>query len=233
MINSKKHGFTLIELSIVLVIIGLIVGGVLVGRDLIHHAKLRKVISQVEQYKTAANTFRLKYNGLPGDLNNATIFFSGSANGDGDKLIEYAGAGNTGEYLRAWQQLGLAGLISGTYTGVAEVSEPKNEIGVNVPESPFSGAGFSLHNAPTGIATALSENVMIMGAERNTSFTINAAISGQDSYSIDLKADDSVASTGSIQTTRGFDKGSGCIDGSLDYLPTETDKNCRMHFFGF
>ena len=61
-------GFTLIEMSIVLVIIGLITGGVLVGRDLIEAAKIRAQITQVERFKTAVQTFRTKYNGLPGDL---------------------------------------------------------------------------------------------------------------------------------------------------------------------
>src|ERR1700746_416796 len=73
-------GFTLIELSIVLVIIGLIVGGVLVGQDLIRAAEVRATISQIEKYNTAVNTFRGKYNALPGDLNAAaaTAFgFSG------------------------------------------------------------------------------------------------------------------------------------------------------------
>ncbi len=65
---SCRHGFTLIELSIVLVIIGLLVGGILVGRALIHAAEVRAQIAQIEKYNTAANTFRLKYGGLPGDL---------------------------------------------------------------------------------------------------------------------------------------------------------------------
>ena len=65
--QGKNKGFTLIELSIVLVIIGLIVGGVLVGQDLIKAAEIRATVSQVEGYNSAVNTFRLKYNGLPGD----------------------------------------------------------------------------------------------------------------------------------------------------------------------
>src|SRR5580658_7858400 len=62
-------GFTLIELSIVLVIIGLIVGGVLAGQDLIRAAAARAQITQIEKYNTAVNTFRGKYNALPGDMN--------------------------------------------------------------------------------------------------------------------------------------------------------------------
>ena len=64
----QQAGFTLIELSIVLVIIGLIVGGVLTGQDLIRAAEIRATIGQYEKYNTAVNTFRTKYNGIPGDL---------------------------------------------------------------------------------------------------------------------------------------------------------------------
>ena len=56
-----KSGFTLIELSILLVIVGLIVGGVLVGRDLIPAAGIRAQISQIEKYQSAVNAFRREY----------------------------------------------------------------------------------------------------------------------------------------------------------------------------
>src|SRR5271163_852919 len=70
--NNRKgeQCFTLIELSIVLVIIGLIVGGVLVGQDLIKAAEIRATVAQVEKYNAAVNTFRTKYNGIPGDIVN-------------------------------------------------------------------------------------------------------------------------------------------------------------------
>ena len=61
-------GFTLIELSIVLIIIGLITGGILVGRDLVHAAEIRATISQEQRYNTAVNTFKLQYGYLPGDM---------------------------------------------------------------------------------------------------------------------------------------------------------------------
>ncbi len=58
--RASQLGFTLIELSIVLVIIGLIVGGVLVGQDLIKAAETRATVGQVEKYNAAVNTFRTK-----------------------------------------------------------------------------------------------------------------------------------------------------------------------------
>ena len=68
-IISKKSGFTLIELSIVLVILGLLVGGILVGADLIQAARIRAQISDFQAINTGAATFQLKYNALPGDMN--------------------------------------------------------------------------------------------------------------------------------------------------------------------
>lgn len=69
---AKHDGFTLVELSVVLVIIGLLVGGVLVGRDMIRAAEIRGILSDYEKYNTAVAAFKLKYNSLPGDMTNAT-----------------------------------------------------------------------------------------------------------------------------------------------------------------
>ena len=71
---QHRMGFTLIELSIVLVIICLIIGGILVGRDLIEASKIRATVSQYEKFGSAVNAFRLKYNGIPGDLLDADAF---------------------------------------------------------------------------------------------------------------------------------------------------------------
>lgn len=90
-------GFTLLELSIVLVIIGLVIAGVLVGRNLIAAAEVRATISQKENYDTAAGAFRTKYNCIPGDCADVTSFgfsdvlFPGAVpsgeGGDGNGII--------------------------------------------------------------------------------------------------------------------------------------------------
>lgn len=127
----QKAGFTLIELSIVLVIIGLIVGGVLVGQDLIKAAELRATVAQIEKTNAATNTFRTKYNAIPGDINatQATAFgifaetTSGGTvgHGDGNGLLEGAAAGSAtgrGETLTYWRHLSDANLTDGQYGSI-------------------------------------------------------------------------------------------------------------------
>ena len=66
--NTVRHGFTLIEMAIVIIIIGLIVGGIMVGQTLISAATVRAQATQIEKYHQAVNTFREKYGYLPGDM---------------------------------------------------------------------------------------------------------------------------------------------------------------------
>jgi prepilin-type N-terminal cleavage/methylation domain-containing protein len=83
----EKSGFTLIELSIVLVIIALLVGGVVTGRELIKTAESRAILKQIENLNIVTQTFRNKYNGIPGDLANATNLGLVGWNGNGDGKV--------------------------------------------------------------------------------------------------------------------------------------------------
>ena len=130
--------FTLVELSIVLVILGLLVGGVLAGQSLIRASELRAVTPQYNSLITSINTFRDKYFAFPGDLTNAQSFWgvahatpatcvttigtgTQTCNGDGNGLISpYAPGAN--ESYRLWQHLAYAGLIEGTYRGMTDSS---------------------------------------------------------------------------------------------------------------
>jgi len=136
---SRQSAFSLIELSIVLVILGLLVGGVLSGQSLIHASQLRKVSADINTYKAAIYSFRDKYFALPGDMTNATAFWglaggtgaadgtdttcystagtgTATCNGNGDGFISGTGNGS-GEPPRAWQHLANAGLVAGSYAG--------------------------------------------------------------------------------------------------------------------
>lgn len=158
----------------VLIIIGLLSGGILLGRQLIHAAELRSVMGDIEKFNTAVYAFRGKYNCLPGDCAKATEFFgqdagncargsvaSGTCDGDGNgKIGEFCSTepcndlgndyGKEGrEKFLAWQQLALAELIAGRFSGTGDLRDSDNYghdraslVGWNVPASKISGAGY-------------------------------------------------------------------------------------------
>lgn len=230
--KKRASAFTLIELSIALVIIGLLVGGVLVGRDMIKAAELRGVLSQIERIDVAVSTFKLKYNCLPGDCAAATNFFpsSGCPNGNGDPTATcngngngYVDSGNSGgggttstrrEHLRFWQHLALAGLIEGQYTGVGGPGDSILHvlIGVNTPETPVSGLGISLwHHLPStttwtdnyGVNWGTFIHVLIVGAEMPSNRTSKGKLTVQQVRSLDNKVDDGLANNGWFRVRTG------------------------------
>ncbi len=86
----KKHikGVTLVEIAIVLVIIGLLLGGVLKGQELINNAKVRAIADRQNSLKVAWFAFIDRFQALPGDYVSAQQYIPGAANGDGDGYIE-------------------------------------------------------------------------------------------------------------------------------------------------
>ena len=102
-----KKGFTLVELSIVLVIVGLLIGGILIGQSMISTAKITQQIRQIQQIEIAVRNFKTKYNSLPGDSRQFTT------NGNGDGKINGSQPGNLGdwgdwEFKRAFNHMAQA-----------------------------------------------------------------------------------------------------------------------------
>jgi len=116
---NKQTGFTLIELAIVLVIIGLLLGGVLRGQELINSAKVKNMARDFQNVQVYIYGYQDKYKALPGDDANAATHLAGAAtitNGNGNGVIEGAWNSTTpsDESVNFWQHVRLAGLAPGT-----------------------------------------------------------------------------------------------------------------------
>jgi len=226
--SRKTKGFTLIELSIVLVIVGLIAGGVLVGRDLIKSAEIRAQVSQIEQYNTAVRTFQLKYGGFPGDLSadkvsafgftvvptrNGTM---GEGNGDGlitpygyTSLVAYTAACcNSGETAWFWEDLSInSGMISGNFNYASNVAYPLSTIQENttpaiqdiLPRGKINGVYVDVYS--TGGTNYFS--LLAFGSTgslgTNGGVRNNATmLTPIDAYAIDKKIDDGMPQSGIV-----------------------------------
>jgi prepilin-type N-terminal cleavage/methylation domain-containing protein len=167
--SVTESGFTLVEIAIVLVIIGLLLGGILKGQEMITQAKIKNVINDFNGVTAAVNSYQDRYRALPGDDATADTRWStqGAVKGDGNGTI--AGAYNnvlTGTPTTAqesnlfWWHLRLGGFVPGAVTaGIAAGLQPPNAtngiIGVQ-----STGLGFTSNiacssNLPDKIAIAV------------------------------------------------------------------------------
>lgn len=216
--TRKNNGFTLIEMSMVLVAIGLLIGALLGGYSLIRNTRLLSIGADVELYKNAVASFLDKYKYLPGDLPKATTFWRTDSNcpntmenavpkmetcdGNGDTYVgdsEGSALGDASrwhETYRFWQHLANAGFISGNYNGtVSSRSELGTDPGMNIPASKIPGNGFTLMHvipgAASGVYSAYYHHAMIYGAPVGPrASTYKPALQPREAFMIDKKLDD-------------------------------------------
>lgn len=250
-----KNGFSLVELSIVLVILGLLTGGILGGQALIRAAELRSLTADFTRYKTAMMTFRDKYFALPGDMPNATAFWGkdntncasdtgtastpGTCNGNGNGIYDgAAGASMTGEEFQYWKQLALAGMIEGTYSGLSgPLSNINSVIGTNVPRTRLSNGGYSIQyiGSYVGDSTWFDGdygNVMQAGTQYITNRTGGPLVKPEEMWNIDTKMDDGRPTSGFVFSEKNTSANApNCTDGvtaGASYNFSFTSAACRI-----
>lgn len=206
--RPSQSAFSLVELSIVLVILGLLTGGILAGQSLIRASELRSVIADADRYMAATYTFRDKYFALPGDMTNAEQFWgawstggtpasvAGAKNGNGDGAY---GVTTPLQYERVqyFRHLSLAGLVEGSYAG--SYAEPVDvyEPGVNTPRLRIGNGRMSVNSV------AGSSIVRIYGATGNYLILQGSGagfslLTPQETWNIDTKRDDGNPSMGGV-----------------------------------
>ncbi len=215
-----KSAFSLLEISIVLVVLALILSGIMFGRDLIRAAELRSITTEFNNIQIAITQFRTKYKSIPGDMKNATKFWgeadsdpsscitasahgTQTCNGDNDKVLDDASVANAfGERTMFWQHLSNGGFLNGTYSGKAGDLSKKHLIaGVNAPSSKISGAGWGVdynNNGNSEIYDMFYGNFIEYGLNESGSDYDEAVVSPLEAYAVDKKLDDGLPAKGNL-----------------------------------
>jgi prepilin-type N-terminal cleavage/methylation domain-containing protein len=188
---KRQAGFTLVEIAIVLVIIGLLLGAILKGQELIDSSRTKNAINEVSSIKAAHYSYIDRYkrlpgddNGQPGGFNSRGGSWTGMAGGNGNGVIAVTGAqtftggGEGDEYFR---HLRAAGFITGDQTATAANALPRNAFG-----------------GLTGIT-----NAAVLNYGQATLQVCQGNVAGKAARAIDSQVDDGNPGTGSVRATLG------------------------------
>ncbi len=194
--KSRQAGFTLVEIAIVLVIIGLLLGGVLKGQELINSAKVKNFATDFRNIPLFIYGYQDKYKALPGDhdstrlaaaISGATAATTPASGARGNGVIEGAWNSNvpTDESILFWQHVRLAGLSAGPTTA------PANAAAIETFRPTNSDGGI------IGITSGQNTPITGMGG---TYIVCSQGILGKYAKQLDTTLDDGNTATGSVRT---------------------------------
>ncbi len=235
-LNHKKQGvFTRVELAIGMIIIGLLIGGILKGQELVANSQTTATIGQIKGLDAAIATFRDKYSQMPGDMRDPDTRLRNCTaapcdeDGNGNGRIDVPALGNapnaSQEGAVAMVHLAAADLISGVAIDDATVS-----FGVMLPEAKVGG-GFWLGYTPNGSATGgvtgmrAGHYLVFNGLSDANIGGTNGGLTATQAAQIDRKLDDGNPESGSVRST-----GTDCIDTATDqYNEAIESSSCGMY----
>ena len=228
--KTKKlsGGFSLIELTIVIAIIGLLIKGIYWGGQVLHSAGIQSDITQMRKVQNIVTEFRIKYGGFPGDLPDATRIADGAISGGGNGLIDNDLVNGTRETCLAWYQLRIAKMspFTGRFPGVCSGENNEPIVGVDLPSADIGNNGAFI------LTSYENSNYLVLAGLDADGTTFLPSISAKDASShnviIDVAGDGGI--TGEIvalnpnNAADGNDAGATCHDG-VDYQGSALTSN--------
>ncbi len=243
--KSSKSAFSLIELSIVLIIIGLLIAGVTGGASLIKSSELRSIITESRTWSVSVNSFFNQFDSLPGDYDNR---LGGQDGGDGDGKIEFNSLANSdlamdSEGRNAWRHLSVANVLDKSVVYATlnnlildtsnQADDAITSFGEAIPGSKIGGAAWDFD-----YSTISGHNVAVLtGSINSGGNNLNTLVNGAtvstgiitptDALSLDSKYDDGFATSGSI---RGIQPSADPCGNAGNYDTTVSSKSCVLSF---
>jgi prepilin-type N-terminal cleavage/methylation domain-containing protein len=238
----KNSGFTLVEMGIVLVVIGLIITTVLTAQSLIDRVKINSAIDQITKYNLAINTFNTKYKSLPGDIERASSFGidrplglgtiarnvaqanGGGQNGNGDFILQDSSgtqAAFDGEIANFWTHLSNVNLVhsrsSQIFNCTGGACSQNADYGYPlfpVGEGIIAMSVEKLLYYAIGIGPSLSAGLDDVN-EGTANSIAHESLTPEEASGIDLKLDDGMPGSGAIQIFSDYENGDWVLESTL------------------
>lgn len=219
----SQKGFSMTELSVVIVVMALILASVITGSTLIERARIRAIISEVTNFKLAVNSFNAKYDSYPGDFNEASEYWNGSTDGNADGNIQFVNASNNYEGYIAWQSLSYAKMLNNPYVGTR--TDGVAQLAIDIPESK-TGGGYFFEYGTHGFS---NRNLLVLGTPidinvADTALTVDGILTPNQAFEVDSKMDDGSPISGNIRGQEGTNSvAESCVNVDPDNNLATTD----------
>jgi prepilin-type N-terminal cleavage/methylation domain-containing protein len=252
--NRNSRGFTLIELAIVVVVLGILTAGALMGRSIIHSANINATVNEMNKMQTAVRAFNLEFDDIPGIMDNAydywgpecgTASFAQTTGCNGDLMYDKCVNNHTqncqvtmgiaGDVRRFFIHLKFSAIHPDLPVVLDSASETNCVIGETLPSLDVGGTYFVASSRPKKLYMYLFEPRNFTHVSWTCSISAPlASIKPKDAKRIDEKIDDGNGRRGYLKAILDLNGNtylsSDCMDSSGNYNLSSEEKDCGLRF---